>query len=99
MSLVSVVIPSYNSIKTIKRCIQSIAQGDYKNIEIIVVDDCSTDESPELIKNLQVGCPLRVLRQPRNKGPAAARNVGASAAKGEYIFFFDSGMLYCQNFI
>ena len=43
-----------------------------------------------MIKSLQVGCPLRVLRQPRNKGPAAARNVGASAAKGEYIFFFDS---------
>ncbi len=90
MTLVSVVIPSYNSANTIEKCIKSIAESTYKNIEIIVVDDCSTDNSPVLVENLQLKCPIKLVKQNENKGPATARNKGAMVAKGEYIFFFDS---------
>ena len=68
----------------------AIAKGNYKNIEIIIVDDCSTDESPILVERMEVGCPLTLLRQPENRGPACARNAGAQIARGDYLFFFDS---------
>ena len=90
MSLVSIVIPSYNSARTIAKCIQSIAENTYRNIEIIVVDDCSTDDSPALVESLKFSCPLKLIRQKENSGPAAARNAGAKVASGDYIFFFDS---------
>lgn len=90
MTFVSVVIPSYNSKKTIKQCLQSIAESTYKNIEIIVVDDCSNDNSPELVESLKLNYSLKLIRQKQNSGPAAARNAGANAAMGDLIFFLDS---------
>jgi glycosyltransferase involved in cell wall biosynthesis len=87
---ISVVIPSFNSFNTIENCLRAIAKSDYKNIEIIVVDDCSTDDSPRLVERIELGRPLTLLRQNKNRGPACARNAGARIAKGEYIFFFDS---------
>ena len=94
MKLVSVVIPSYNSFRTIENCVLAIAKGNYKNIEIIIVDDCSTDESPILVERMEVGCPLTLLRQPENRGPACARNAGAQIARGDYLFFFDSDRIF-----
>jgi glycosyltransferase involved in cell wall biosynthesis len=90
LNLVSVIIPSYNSINTIENCLRSIAEGNYKKIEIIVVDDCSTDDSPNFIEQIKLDCPLTLLRQPENRGPACARNAGSKIAQGDYLFFFDS---------
>jgi glycosyltransferase involved in cell wall biosynthesis len=99
LKLVSVVIPSYNSVSTIGNCLRAIADGNYKNIEIIVVDDCSTDESPSLVEKIELDCPLTLLRQPENRGPACARNAGAKIAQGDYLFFFDSDTEALHNTI
>jgi len=90
LNLVSVVIPSFNSSLTIENCLRAITATYYKNIEIIVVDDSSTDDSPFKVERMKLDYPITLLRQPANKGPACARNAGAKIARGEYIFFFDS---------
>lgn len=86
---VSVIIPNYNYVRTLPLCIQSVRSQTYPNIEIIVVDDQSTDGSAELARSLGV----RVLRTPVNGGPAAARNLGAGYARGEVLFFLDSDVV------
>jgi len=85
--LVSVIIPNFNYLNYIDRCLESVFNQDYENIEIIVVDDGSTDGSVEFLKSLTGN--LRIIQQ-SNQGVAAARNRGFFAAKGEYIAFLDS---------
>lgn len=85
--LVSVIIPNFNYLSYIDRCMESVLNQDYQNIEIIVVDDGSTDGSVEFLKSLTGN--LRVIQQ-SNQGVAAARNRGFFEAKGEYIAFLDS---------
>ena len=84
--LVSVIIPNYNYARTLGYCIRSAQTQDYPRLEVIVVDDRSTDDS------LQVATATgaRVLRTPVNSGVAAARNLGADHATGEILFFLDS---------
>lgn len=84
--LVSVIIPSYNSSKTIRYCLDAVFNQNYKHIEVLVVDDHSSDDSEEIVK--EYDCTL--LKTPQNGGPSLARNVGAEAAKGEILFFVDS---------
>lgn len=88
MSLISVIIPSYNRALYVSRAIYSAIIQDYPNKEIIIVDDHSSDLSKfayELFKDK-----IRVIYHEENKGAAAARNTGIMAAKGEYIAFLDS---------
>lgn len=85
--LVSVVIPTYNRSGVIARTINDILNQTYSNLEIIVVDDGSTDDSQAVLKNF--GNQIRVMTQ-NNAGPAAARNRGISASRGEIIAFQDS---------
>ncbi|HDH51516.1 MAG TPA: glycosyltransferase family 2 protein, partial [Nitrospirae bacterium] len=87
MIIYSVIVPAYNADRTISKCLssltnQSISQDAY---EVIVVDDGSTDKTPDIIRQFQV----RYLFQ-ENSGPATARNKGAEEAKGEIILFTDS---------
>lgn len=88
---VSVIIPSYNSKAFIKPCVDSILNQTLKNVEVIIVDDCSTDDSFEVCQTLY-GSNERVqlLRQPKNAGPGEARNTGILKARGTYINFCDS---------
>ncbi|MDA1131777.1 MAG: glycosyltransferase family 2 protein [Proteobacteria bacterium] len=90
--MISVIIPSYNSAGTIADCIRSVLETGYAPLEILVVDDCSTDESPGIVEGIAAehADRVRLVRQPRNAGPACARNAGARAAKGEFYFFLDS---------
>lgn len=86
---VSVIIPLYNNEKYIVNCIDSVLNQKYKNIEIIIVDDGSTDNSYELVKNKYKNNEIIFIKQ-TNKGPSAARNKGITYATGKWIMFLDS---------
>lgn len=88
--LVSIIIPVYNSEKYINRCIQSILSQDYQEIEIILVNDGSKDNSLKLIKKYaQKYDNIKVFTQ-KNQGPGVARNLGIKKSRGDYITFVDS---------
>lgn len=87
--LVSVVIPVYNRADLIARAVQSALSQSYRSIEVIVVDDASTDGTGGVLAGL-ADPRLRCLEHPVNRGAAAARNTGVAAARGEYIAFLDS---------
>ena len=85
--LVSVIMPAYNARPYIEQAIRSVLDQDYPNIELIVVDDGSKDGTPELAEKF--GSQVIVIRQ-KNAGPAAARNRGIAASRGEFIAFLDA---------
>ena len=88
--LVSVIVPVYNVEQYLDECLNSIYQQTYENLEIIVVEDCSTDNSLNtLIKYLE-DSRVKLIQHEKNSGLSAARNTGIDAAKGDYIMFVDS---------
>lgn len=87
LPLVSVVMPAYNARLYILEAIRSVLEQDYINIELIVVDDGSSDDTVELARSL--GNRVKVFER-NNSGPAAARNFGISVAQGEFIAFLDA---------
>jgi glycosyltransferase involved in cell wall biosynthesis len=91
---VTVIIPTYNSAHTIHITLDSLKRQSYKNIEIIVVDDGSTDNTKDILKDYNV----KYLQQ-KNQGPAGARNLGLKHAKGEIIVFTDADCKVPTHFI
>lgn len=87
MPRVSIVMPAYNCAWCIDRALDSVRAQQFRDFELIVVDDGSTDDTPGLLARR--GAELRVIRQD-NAGMSAARNAGIAAARGEYIAFLDS---------
>lgn len=87
--LVSVVIPTFNRQRTLPRSIRSVLQQEYANLELIVVDDASTDDTAAVMATFN-DPRLRYIRLERNQGAATARNHGVLAARGEFIAFQDS---------
>lgn len=88
---VSIIIPTYNRRGTISRAIDSVLRQTYKNYEIIIVDDCSTDDTLSLVSEKYGGLDnLIYIINDANLGPAGSRNVGADSASGDYIAFMDS---------
>ncbi len=87
--LVSVVIPTYNRGDTIKKSIDSVLAQIYKNLEVIVVDDGSTDNTQDVVESY-VDPKVRYVKLPKNRGANVARNTGIKRAKGEFIAFLDS---------
>jgi glycosyltransferase involved in cell wall biosynthesis len=85
--LVSIIIPTYNRADILGRSILSVLDQSYRPIEVIVVDDGSTDHTMEMLAPF--GDRIRVVRQ-ENRGPSAARNAGVAQAEGEIIAFLDS---------
>lgn len=96
----SVVIPMFNTGNYVKRCIQSIQTQSYKDIEIIVIDDASTDGCAEIVSQLQKEDKrIILLKNTENSGSGISRNKGISIATGEYITFIDSDdYLYYKNY-
>ena len=88
---VSVIIPMYNAMEFIRSTVNSLLNQTLKEIEIILVDDCSSDGSVEYCEALFGGeARVRILRQSRNMGPGEARNTGIRHARGRYVAFVDS---------
>lgn len=92
--LVSVVIPAYNCAEYIGPCLDSILAQDYTRLEIIVVDDGSSDDTPARVQAYSE--PVRYLRQV-NSGSAVARNLGIDSARGELVAFCDSDDLWAPH--
>ena len=87
---VSVILPCYNGEKNLKQCINSVRNQTLKEIDIICVDDGSTDSTVDILKELQKEDPRIVLIQQKNAGAGAARNVGLDRATGKYLSFLDA---------
>lgn len=89
--LISVVIPVYNTADYISQCIQSIQDQSLKNLEILCVDDGSSDYSLAILKEIaEHDDRISIIHSPKNNGQSIARNRGAGLAKGRYIYFMDS---------
>ena len=87
---VSVIIPAYNASATIEKALDSVIRQSYKNLEIIIVDDGSTDRTLEIVSNRSVTEPrLKIISQ-NNRGVSSARNAALSVCKGDFIRFVDA---------
>lgn len=90
MKKISIIVPIYNCEKYLKKCIESILNQSYNNLEIILVDDGSTDNSGEICDGYaEKDTRIKVIHK-ENGGPSAARNLGLDIASGDYISFVDS---------
>ncbi len=98
MEKVSVVVPVYNAGKYLEQAIRSLVEQSYKNCEIILVNDGSTDNSATIINQFSEQYGIKCIFQ-KNSGVGIARNVGMNAATGKYIAFMDSDDYVSPNFI
>lgn len=88
---VSVITPCFNHGRPLRECVDSIRRQTYPDIELIVIDDCSSDdETKSYLRELDADDHVRVLRMRRNSGPSAARNRGISQASGRYVLPVDA---------
>ena len=93
---ISVVVPMYNAENFINVCIISILEQTFKDFELILIDDCSTDKTFEIAKSFN-DSRIKLLQNEKNLGmPGSVRNVGIDAAQGEYIFSAMTMMQFCQ---
>lgn len=93
---VSVILPVYNEEKYIGKCLETLIEQTWKDLEIIIIDDGSTDGTKTIITNHQL--PIIFLEQ-EHQGPAKARNWGAKTAKGEILIFADADMYFDKNYV
>ena len=90
---VTIVVPIYNVSAYIERCWESLVKQTYKDLEILFIDDCGTDDSVEKLQKLidtHPGIYCKILHHNHNRGLSAARNTGLMAATGDYVYFLDS---------
>lgn len=97
-NLVSIITPVYNASRFIEETIKSVQAQTYKEWEMILVDDCSTDNSYEIINRYsKEDDRIKYIRLEKNSGAAVARNTAISNAKGKYIAFLDSDDIWYEN--
>ena len=97
--LLSIIVPVYNSEKYVSVCIESILKQTYQNIEVILVDDGSTDESGKVCDEFeQADHRVRVFHK-KNGGVSSARNLGIEKCRGRYVTFIDSDDFVSEDFI
>ena len=96
--LVSVIMPAYNCEQTVLASVESVQHQTYKNWELIIVDDCSTDNTSKICERIAlVNEKIKVVRLSQNGGVANARNKAISLSKGRFIAFLDSDDLWDRN--
>ena len=93
---ISVIIPTYNRENLIIKTIESVLEQSFTNFEVIVIDDCSTDDTPNIIAALQ-DSRIRYIRLDKNSGAQVARNAGILSATGEWIAFLDSDDIWHKD--
>jgi glycosyltransferase involved in cell wall biosynthesis len=93
--MISVIIPTYNSEKFISNLLDSIFKSGVQGFEVVMVDDCSTDNTVEIAKKY----PVKIVELGENSGPAIARNMGVKKAKGDILFFLDSDVVVMKGTI
>ncbi len=91
--LISIIVPVYNAEKYIKQTIDSVVAQDYRDWELLLVNDCSGDGSAEIISAYE-DSRVKLINQPENRGAYAARNRGLECAAGRYIAFLDADDLW-----
>lgn len=97
---ISVIIPTYNRAEMVCRCVQSVLDSRYSSFEVIVVDDCSPDNTGKMISDRwKDDQRLTYTRNPVNKQLGGSRNVGAALACGEYLLFLDDDNIIRQDLI
>ena len=98
--LASIIIVNYNNAKFLKNCLKSVLNQSYKNLEIIIVDDNSTDNSKEIIKNLNFRSKKIFIKKKTNYGSFNQINAyknGFKVSRGDFIFFLDSDDFFKKN--
>jgi len=96
-ALISVIVPLYNYAHYIKDCVQSILNQTYKNFELIVIDDCSTDDSCKKIRKFEKDKRFKLIKLSKNYGYSKAKNEGVIASRGEYIVTLDADDMMLKN--
>ena len=94
--LLSIIIPNYNKGKYLKRCLDSIVNQDLNGVEIIVLDDCSTDDSMTILNDYKN---IKLISSQFNRGVCETRNIGIDLAKGKYITFIDSDDFVTEDYM
>lgn len=95
--LVSIITPSYNTAKFIAETIRSVQAQTYKNWELLIVDDCSTDNTDEIVQEYMSDTRIKYLKNEKNSGAAVSRNRALREAKGKWIAFLDSDDLWTPD--
>ena len=96
--MITVIIPIYNVSKYLKNCLESVINQTYKNLEIICVNDGSTDNSLEILKEYKERDERIIIIDKKNAGVSAARNDGIEKASGEYLFCVDGDDYIDEDF-
>ncbi len=89
-ALISVIIPVYNTEQYLERCLDSVLNNTYRNLEVICIDDGSTDRSLEVLRRYEASDPRVIVISKENGGVSSARNAGLDRMTGEYVTFIDS---------
>ena len=96
--LISVIVPVYNAAGSLHRSLRSVLAQTLSDFELIVVDDCSTDGSADILRGYEaLDDRVRILSTEKNSGPGVARNVGLQNARGRYIAFLDSDDFWMKH--
>lgn len=99
---ITIVIPIYNVSTYIENCLESVRKQSYKDLEVILVDDCGTDNSMEITQEYLEHhnfAEVKIVHHTHNRGLSAARNTGLEAATGDYVYFLDSDDALTENCI
>ena len=99
--IVSVIIPLYNSEEYIEKAIYSLSLQTFNDMEIIIIDDCSTDKSFEIVRQIkeqtEIGKKIKIIKLNTNKGVSNARNIGLRMSRGKYVTFMDNDDMLVPN--
>ena len=98
--LISIIIPAFNAQASIERAVSSVLKQTYRSIELIVINDCSSDKTSELLRGFpSKSIKITVIENKTNRGVAAARNQGIDAANGDWVTFLDADDYFNHTYL